>query len=277
MATYAIGDIQGCYDELQQLLEKVNFSSADQLWIAGDLVNRGNKSLETLRFLKSLGKQASCVLGNHDLHLLAVHYGAVSSKRNDTLSEILDAPDRPELMHWLRQQKLVILDKKHHYAMVHAGIPPCWSIKQARKRAKEVETVLKSTLANEFFHHMYGNDPNQWSNELAGWDRLRLITNYLTRMRFCDSNSTLDFSAKGTLESQPSGFQPWFTLPRNKKKDRKYQILFGHWAALEGEAAAENVFALDTGCVWGNRLTAMRLDDHQIFSTPALNSSSSKK
>jgi len=270
MATYAIGDIQGCYDELQNLLEKVNFSSQDQLWIAGDLVNRGPKSLETLRFLKDLGNQATCVLGNHDLHLLAVHYGAVSCKRNDTLDEILSAPDCIELMDWLRKQKLLVHDKKLNYAMVHAGIPPCWSVRKARKRAKEVETVLRGTLAREFFNHMYGNKPDCWSSSYEGWDRLRLITNYLTRMRFCDNNGKLDFSAKGTLESQPSGYQPWFKLPRKDPEEDPVRIIFGHWAALEGEAEAEHVFALDTGCVWGNKLTAMRLQDQQLFSVPAI-------
>lgn len=271
MATYAIGDIQGCYDELQKLLDKVQFGPSDQLWVAGDLVNRGPKSLETLRFLKSLGEQAVCVLGNHDLHLLAVHYNAVSVKRSDTLKPILEASDRQELMDWLRQQKLVVTDKEQGFVMVHAGIPPCWSVKQARKRAKEVEQVLQSTLAREFFNHMYGNTPDRWSPELEGWDRLRLITNYLTRMRFCRADSKLDFSTKGTLASQPATYHPWFILPRKKTRDMQYQILFGHWAALEGEAEPEHVFALDTGCVWGNKLTAMRLEDHKLFSVKALN------
>lgn len=270
MATYAIGDIQGCYDELQQLLAKIHFSDSDTLWVAGDLVNRGPKSLETLRFLKSLGNQAVCVLGNHDLHLLAVHYDAVKLKRNDTLRAILEAPDRQELMDWLRAQKLMASDNGTGYVMVHAGIPPCWTIRKAKKRAKEVERVLRSTLAREYFKHMYGNQPALWDAQLEGWDRLRTITNYLTRMRFCDPQGKLDFSAKGTLDTQPSGYQPWFKLPRKDTEEQHIKILFGHWAALEGEASAEHVYALDTGCVWGNKLTAMRLEDNAIFSVPAL-------
>ena len=269
MATYAIGDIQGCFDELKQLLELVSFSDNDHLLIAGDLVNRGPNSLETLRYIKNLGDQATVVLGNHDLHLLAVHYGAVTPKRADTIHDIIEAPDRQELMNWLRKQKLMASCKEHNAVLVHAGIPPCWTIKKARKRAKEVESVLKSTLAREFFQHMYGNKPDKWSAKQEGWDRLRLITNYFTRMRFCTPDGKLDFSAKGTLDSQPPGHRPWFTLPRKAPDEESIQILFGHWAALEGAAEAENVYALDTGCVWGNKLTALRLEDKQLFSVPA--------
>lgn len=269
MATYAIGDIQGCYDELRALLKQINFSADDHLWVAGDLVNRGPKSLETLRFLRSLGDRATCVLGNHDLHLLAVHYGSGRCKRSDTLHEILEAEDRPQLMDWLRQQKLLAYDKSHNCVMVHAGIPPCWSINKARKRAKEVEKILKSANASEFFQHMYGNEPDLWNSELEGWGRLRLITNYLTRMRFCSPSGQLDFSAKGSLASQPQGFLPWFKIPRKDPTESEIRILFGHWAALEGNADAEHVFALDTGCVWGNTLTALRLDDNKLFSVPA--------
>lgn len=270
MATYAIGDIQGCFDEFQKLLELISFSEADKLLIAGDLVNRGPKSLETLRFIKDLGDQASVVLGNHDLHLLAVHYGATAPKRADTLHDIIEAPDRNELMDWLRKQKLVLFNKEHNSVLVHAGIPPCWTIKKARKRAKEVETVLKSTLAREYFNHMYGNKPDCWSGKHEGWDRLRLITNYLTRMRFCTPDGKLDFNAKGTLESQPPGYLPWFKLTRKDPAEETTQILFGHWAALEGAVEEDNIVALDTGCVWGNKLTAIRLEDKQIFSVPAI-------
>lgn len=269
MATYAIGDIQGCFDELQSLLKLVDFNASDQLWIAGDLVNRGPKSLETLRYLKSLGDQATIVLGNHDLHLLAVHYGAVTPKRADTLNDILEAPDRNELMDWLRKQKLMVYNSSFNAVLVHAGVPPCWSIHKAKKRAKEVETVLKSTLAKEFFNHMYGNKPDCWSGKYEGWDRLRLITNYFTRMRFCTAQGKLDFSAKGTLESQPRGHLPWFKIPRKIPNEQDIKILFGHWAALEGQAEEQNVVALDTGCVWGNSLTALRLEDNQFFSVPA--------
>lgn len=269
MATYAIGDIQGCYDELQALLKQIDFSASDRLWVAGDLVNRGPKSLETLRFLRDLGDQATCVLGNHDLHLLAVHYGSTTSKRSDTLEKILEAPDRAELMQWLSQQKLIAHDKTLNVVMVHAGIPPCWTIRKARKRAKEVEKALQSSNAEQFFNHMYGNKPDIWRADLSGWERLRLITNYLTRMRFCSPEGQLDFSAKGSLASQPEGYHPWFKAPRKDPKENEIRILFGHWAALEGNADAEHVFALDTGCVWGNKLTALRLEDQQLFSVPA--------
>jgi len=270
MATYAIGDIQGCFDEFQQLLKLISFSENDHLMIAGDLVNRGPKSLETLRFIKELKGQATVVLGNHDLHLLAVHYGAVKLKRADTLNEILQAPDRLELMNWLRKQKLMVINQPHNAVLVHAGIPPCWTIKKARKRAKEVESILKSTLACEFFRHMYGNKPDCWSAKYEGWERLRLITNYFTRMRFCTAQSKLDFAAKGTLESQPPGFLPWFKHPRKSPEDLPKRILFGHWAALAGLVEEDNVFALDTGCVWGNKLSALRLEDQQVFSVPAI-------
>jgi bis(5'-nucleosyl)-tetraphosphatase (symmetrical) len=270
MAIYAVGDIQGCYEELKLLLQQIEFSENDQLWVAGDLVNRGPHSLETLRFIKSLGSRATCVLGNHDLHLLAIYFGATQHKRSDTLTPILQAPDKHELLTWLCKQKLMVYDRSARIAMVHAGIPPCWSIHKAQKRAKEVEKVLKSTLAGEFFNHVYGNQPDLWSSHHKGWNRLRLITNYLTRMRFCTSDGKLDFSAKGNLGSQPKDHKPWFQFPRKDPSEQGIRILFGHWAALEGDANAHNVFALDTGCVWGGKLTALRLDDMQLFSTPSI-------
>lgn len=267
MATYAIGDIQGCYDELISLLEEVSFSPQDQLWIAGDLVNRGPQSLETLRHLKAIQGQVKIVLGNHDLHLLAIHYGATGPKRSDTFHDILDAPDRDELMQWLLHQPLVVHDKALNYTMVHAGIPPQWGVKKALKRAAEVEQVLQSTLAREFFNHMYGNKPDHWSGSLEGWDRLRAITNYFTRMRFCDADGRLDFSVKGGLKKQPEGFLPWYK--HHGKALHKGRVIFGHWAALEGKADHESVFALDTGCVWGGTLTAMRLEDQKMFLVPS--------
>ena len=264
MATYALGDIQGCYDELQELLKKVNFSKNDKLWLAGDLVNRGPKSLETIRFLYSLRDQVTVVLGNHDLHMLAVYSGAIKAKRSDTFHDILAAPDAKKLMKWLRYQPLLATDEQLEFTMVHAGIPPQWSLKKAHRRAREVETVLQSTLANEFFRHMYGNQPTCWSGDLEGWDRLRTITNYFTRMRFCDSEGNMEFCAKGTLASQPTGFMPWFS--HEGKALKQGNIVFGHWAALEGKADRANVFAIDTGCVWGNTLTALRLDDKELIS-----------
>ncbi|SER19628.1 Bis(5'nucleosyl)-tetraphosphatase, ApaH [Amphritea atlantica] len=264
MATYAIGDIQGCYDELQALLEAVGFGETDRLWLAGDLVNRGPKSLQTLRFLYSIRDRVTVTLGNHDLHLLAVYHKAIRPKRSDTFHDILNAPDAKQLMKWLRHQPLLITNAQLGYTMVHAGIPPQWSLDKASKRAREVETILQSTLAEEFFRHMYGNQPACWSGKLKGWDRLRTITNYFTRMRFCDSLGRMEFSAKGTLSSQPTGFRPWFSHEGKALQDTK--LIFGHWAALEGKADIENVYALDTGCVWGGKLTALRLEDQTLFS-----------
>lgn len=264
MATYAIGDIQGCYDELQALLQKINFSDTDRLWLAGDLVNRGPKSLETLRFLYRIRDRVVVSLGNHDLHLLAVYSGALNAKRADTFDDILQAPDAKKMLRWLRYQPLLVSDKQLGFTMVHAGIPPQWSLKKAQKRAKEVEIILQSTLAGEFFKQMYGNQPTCWSSKLEGFARLRAITNYFTRMRFCDHKGCLEFSAKGSLSSQPAGFLPWYKHP-GKILD-KNRVIFGHWAALEGRADRANVYALDTGCVWGGKLTALRLEDQQLFS-----------
>lgn len=263
MATYAIGDIQGCYDDLLRLLDKIGFSDADRLWLAGDLVNRGPRSLEVLRFIKSLGNRAHSVLGNHDLHLLAVYHGTATGKRKDTLTPILEAPDRDELMHWLQRQPLLVDSQALGYVMTHAGIPPIWTLKQAKACAAEVEQVLRGALAGEYFRHMYGNHPHTWHDSIDGWDRLRLITNYLTRMRFIKPSGKLDFSANGGLETQPEGYHPWYDLPRAKPIKRIQ--LFGHWAAL-GETGHEDIIALDTGCVWGGRLSAVRLEDRAGFS-----------
>ncbi|SFF95553.1 symmetrical bis(5'-nucleosyl)-tetraphosphatase [Neptunomonas qingdaonensis] len=271
MATYAIGDIQGCFDEFQNLLELINFGQNDKLWLCGDLVNRGPKSLQTLRFIKELGVQAHMVLGNHDLHLLAVHYDITRKKKSDTLDEILCAPDREELMQWLQQQPLLHTDSRLNFTMVHAGIPPGWSINNAQKKAQEVENILRSAKAQAFFEHMYGNKPEKWSNDLKGWKRLRTITNYLTRMRFCTPEGKLEFASKGGLETQPDGFLPWYKHPHRKTAGEN--IIFGHWAALQGAADTQNVYALDTGCIWGVKLTALRLDDLSYYRTPSLQKS----
>lgn len=265
MATYAIGDLQGCYNELMRLLERIGYSDSDHLWFAGDLVNRGPDSLRTLRFVKALGSRGRTVLGNHDLHLLAVHQGNASSKRKDTLQPILDAPDREELLHWLLQQPLLVDDKALGYLMVHAGIPHIWSLKQAKRLALEVEEVLRGPLAAEFFNHMYGNRPNRWRESIRGWERLRLITNYFTRMRFIANDGRLDFSANGGLDTCPAGYHPWYALARVQPLKRT--LVFGHWAAL-GDTGRQDMIALDSGCVWGNALTALRLDDGERFSVP---------
>jgi bis(5'-nucleosyl)-tetraphosphatase (symmetrical) len=267
MATYVIGDLQGCLTPLIQLLEQINYHpEQDKLWFAGDLINRGEESLETLRFIKSLGNNATIVLGNHDLHLLAVSHGYGKLKRGDTLAEILTAGDRDDLMDWLRNQPLLHYDEQLNTVMTHAGIPPCWNLKKAQTLAKEVEDKLKSDSVDDFFSTMYGNKPDQWSDDLTGLDRLRAITNYLTRMRFCDENSKLDLESKEGINTATKGYAPWFNYPTKVPED--CHIVFGHWAALEGKTQKERIHALDTGCVWGGSLTALRLEDRQRFSTP---------
>ncbi|HEY5716932.1 MAG TPA: symmetrical bis(5'-nucleosyl)-tetraphosphatase [Motiliproteus sp.] len=260
MATYAIGDIQGCYSELCQLLDKVGFSDSDQLWLTGDLVNRGPESLATLRLVKTLGSRAITVLGNHDLHLLAVAHGQRSSSK-DTLAQVLNAPDRDELLHWLAQQPLLHHDLTLGYALVHAGIPPQWKLKHAERYAAEVEAVLRSDQAPLFYAAMYGNTPAAWSDELHGMERLRLITNYLTRMRFCTGDGTLELTTKTAATQPPPGYRAWFEHPERKSPGKR--ILFGHWASLEGRCNTPNCFSLDTGCVWGGSLTALCLETGQ--------------
>lgn len=266
MASYAIGDLQGCYRSFMALLEAIDFSSDDQLWLAGDLVNRGPGSLEVLRFALKHQQQLQVVLGNHDLHLLAVAFGDARCKPKDTLDSILEATDREHLLAWLLEQKLFHYDTQLGYCMSHAGLPPQWDIPTAAQLAQEVETVLTSDDAANYFRQMYGNSPDLWHPELEGMDRLRCITNYFTRMRFCTLEGQLEFASKEGLNSQPEGFIPWFSHPQRKAKDQR--ILFGHWAALEGLVKVDNVFALDTGCVWGGKLTAMRLEDGEFFSVP---------
>lgn len=266
MATYAIGDIQGCLPQLVQLLEQINYQAEeDRLWFAGDLINRGPASLETLRFIKSLGDSAKVVLGNHDLHLLAVAHGHGDLKRKDTLAEVLMASDRDELMNWLRNQPLCHYDPQLNTIMTHAGIPPCWDLDKTLSLAAEVEEKLKSDTVDDFFAAMYGNTPRKWSDDLTGMDRLRAITNYLTRMRFCDENSKLDLKSKEGINTAVKGYAPWFNYPTQLPEN--CHIVFGHWAAIEGITHQDNIHALDTGCVWGGSLTTLRLEDRQRFST----------
>lgn len=268
MTIFAVGDIQGCFDEFEQLLELINFGSEDQLWLAGDLINRGPKSLETLRYCQSLGNQLRVVLGNHDLHLIAVARGGAKNARKDTLDSILTAPDRESLLDWLQQQPLLHHDQQSGFTMTHAGIPPKWLLAEAIARANEVEAVLASAKASDFLENMYGNKPKRWQDDLDGIDRLRCITNYYTRMRFCDDQDTLDFDSKESADNPPLGYLPWFAHSNRAMKDQP--IIFGHWAALMGQANTANVFALDTGCVWGGQLTAMRLDNQALFSVPSM-------
>ena len=264
MTTYAIGDIQGCFTELQQLLEQVQFNrEKDTLWFTGDLVNRGPQSLEVLRYVKSLGDRHQVVLGNHDLHLLAVAYGFRQQHPGDTLDDILSAPDRRALLDWLRSRPLFVYDEALGYAMSHAGLAPNWTISQAQKLANEVETLLRSDIPEVFFREMYGNQPDAWNEQLTGTDRLRCIVNFFTRMRLCHPDGRLDFSYKGALNEKPQDLIPWFDV--KQRVNAKEKIIFGHWAALGGKVDVPNVFALDTGCVWGNCLTAMRFGDEKIF------------
>lgn len=265
MATYVIGDIQGCFDSLTCLLKNAPFIPGhDTLWVAGDMVNRGPKSLKTLRLIKAMGGKCKTVLGNHDLHLLAAAYGVLKPRRRDTFAEILNAPDRDELIEWLRQQPLIHYDPELKSLMVHAGIPPQWELQDALNYAEEVHIALTSSKIKPFLKNMYGDQPDYWDNSLKGWKRLRLITNYCTRMRICDADGKLDLTHKEGLSNMPDGFQPWFG--HTNRKTREVNILFGHWAALQGESDGDNVFALDTGCVWGGQLTMIRLEDHKLFS-----------
>jgi len=269
MATYAIGDIQGCYDEFIALLELVKFDPhQDTLWIAGDLVNRGPQSLSVLRFIKQLDDRNIVVLGNHDFHLLAIAEGHQQIRPHDTFQDILNAPDRDELLFWLRHQKLCHIDTEKNYVMAHAGILPQWSLNQAQSLAQEVEAILQSEDYKNLLAHMYGNEPDLWDKALTGWDRYRFIINVFVRMRYCDQFGRLNFSEKGSLDSQPSNLLPWFQLPN--AETFPYKIIFGHWAALNGITNTPRFFAIDTGCSWGHALTAFRLEDEKRFQTQCI-------
>lgn len=262
MAIYVVGDLQGCFAPLQQLLHKVQFNPPrDQLWSVGDLVNRGPESLATLRYVKSLGDSFRMVLGNHDLHLLAVARYGERSRPEDTLVDILNAPDREALLDWLQAQPLLI--SAAGYTLVHAGIPPQWSLPEAQQLAAEVETVLRSPHAEQFFATMYGDQPDNWSAQLPAPERWRVITNYLTRMRFCAANGRLELQNKQPPQHPPPGFAPWFSHHNRRTQNEK--IIFGHWAALGGKDVGANLFALDTGCAWGGRLRVMQLHTEQYI------------
>lgn len=265
MSIYAIGDVQGCFNELKKLIERIQFNpNKDTLWFTGDLVNRGPQSLDVLRFIKNLGKTQQIVLGNHDLHLLAVMHGAHPGFPGDTFEAILHAPDRDELMLWLCQQPLLYHDNENQFTLVHAGLSPEWDWITAKKLAHEVEIILQSEKRIDFFREMYQDSPTRWSDVLTGWERLRCITNYFTRVRFCFSDGSLELKEKSGIQEKSVERIPWFQFPDRKNKEMK--IIFGHWAALNGVTDTKNVFALDTGCVWGKRLTAMRLEDKKLFS-----------
>lgn len=260
MAVYAVGDIQGCCDEFERLLAVIRFDPhRDQLWLTGDLVNRGPRSLDTLRLVKSLGNAAITVLGNHDLHLLAIALDPQSKRKTrDTLDDILKAPDRDELLHWLRHQPMLHHDPQLRRTLIHAGLPPQWDLPQAIACAHELETALRDLPhARGLFQNMYGDEPDRWDDALHGFARLRFITNCLTRLRVCTENGRLKLKAKGSPDKLETGLYPWFRVPKRRTRDDR--IICGHWSAL-GFHNANNVLALDTGCVWGGTLCAVRLD-----------------
>ena len=258
MAIYAIGDVQGCYDELKRLLALLNVDpDRDELWFVGDLVNRGPRSLATLRYVRSLGKMATVVLGNHDIHLIALAFGNRSRAKVRELTDVLDAPDGGELVDWLRRRPLAHYRPEINTLMVHAGVPPQWDPLLTIKLAREVEQVLRGPQCAEYIRDLYGEKPNRWSPGLAGQDRLRFITNCLTRMRYCSADGTLDLRYNGAPGSQSRGLQPWFELPG--RQTATVRVVFGHWASL-GLLQRKNLLGIDTGCVWGRKLTAVRLD-----------------
>lgn len=261
MAVYAVGDVQGCVAPLERMLESVDFAPArDSLWLSGDMVNRGPHSLETLRLVRSLGESAVCVLGNHDLNLLAVSTGARKMRAADTMQNILSAPDRDELLDWLRRRPLAHFDSRLKTLMVHAGIYPGWRRKQVAHLAAEVESLLRGAEWKNFLRRMYGRHPARWQSVKHKWERARFITNALTRMRFCTRRGGLNFTAKGAPGSQPPALLPWFAHPHMQCKN--WRIVFGHWSSL-GFMRHENYLSLDSGCVWGRALTAVCLDGAQ--------------
>lgn len=262
MATYAIGDIQGCYRTLLRLLEAVSFNAeVDRLWFVGDLVNRGPESLSTLRFVRSLGDRATTVLGNHDLHLLAIYYADHPLRPADTFDDVLAAPDRGELLEWLRWRPILHRDTSLGYVLCHAGLPHIWSLDEAEQHARELETALRGPKHRRYFKKMYGNKPKRWREELEGRKRLRAITNYFTRMRVIDERGTLDLEYNGALEELPAHGFPWYSAYSGRPLE--LEIIFGHWAALDGLIEVPGIHALDTGCVWGNGLTALCLETRE--------------
>ncbi|QIT56461.1 symmetrical bis(5'-nucleosyl)-tetraphosphatase [Aquisalimonas sp. 2447] len=262
MAIYCIGDIQGCNSELQRLLEQLRFDPAlDRIWFVGDIVNRGPESLDALRFVHALGDSAITILGNHDIHLLACWRGYASPKPADTIQEILDAPDCDELLHWLRHQPLMHEDAALGYAMLHAGLYPGWTLADARRLAPEGEAALRAPEDDfdAFMANLYGDRPDRWSPQLEGWDRLRFIINAFTRMRYCDAEKRMLMDYKGAPETRPEGHYPWFETPGRKPVDEPLKVVSGHWSTL-GFEEGEDFVTIDTGCLWGGTLTAIRLD-----------------
>ncbi len=265
MSTYLIGDLQGCYDILRRLLDHLGFDPAtDTLWFAGDLVNRGPRSLQTLRFVRDLGSSAVNVLGNHDLHLLALAHGGRKGRR-DTLDDVLSAPDSAELLDWLRKQPLLHESPGSDLALMHAGLPPQWDLAQARTCAREAEAVLRGPDYAGLLRDMYGDEPARWTPELRGLPRLRFIINCYTRLRYCDARGRIDFDCKGAPGTQPARLMPWFAVPGRRSAGTT--LVFGHWSTLGRVHWPEHrVYGLDTGAVWGGKLTALRLEDRTLHS-----------
>ena len=266
MAIYAIGDVQGCYEQLQALIYQLNFDAdRDILWFTGDLVNRGPQSAEVLRYVKSLGNSAVTVLGNHDLHLLAVAYGHQAEKKDDSLQSILQAPDRDDLLDWIRARPLLHHDAEREITLIHAGLAPQWTLQSAIDCAREIERELQSDNFNQLLATMYGNDPDCWSSELGKWERLRFSINCFTRLRYVNGGGKLKLKAKGPPGSQPIGCLPWFqAADRQTIQDT---IIFGHWSTL-GFYLGDNVIGLDTGCLWGGQLTAVNIDGYKAGDKP---------
>jgi bis(5'-nucleosyl)-tetraphosphatase (symmetrical) len=257
MAIYAIGDVQGCYDELMALLKQIEFNSdCDRLWFAGDLINRGPKSLEVLRFVKALGDRAITVLGNHDLHLLALSQGNRSHYKHGSLDAVMQATDRDELIDWLRHRPIMYHHEKRGYSLIHAGLPPQWDLTTARACARELESALRGPGFHDFCQKMYGNEPDLWRDDLEGMERLRFITNAFTRLRFCTPDGRLAMREKGAPGSQSNGSLPWFQIAN--RATRNDRILFGHWSTL-GYHESGNTWCVDSGCLWGGQLTALKL------------------
>lgn len=264
MTTYAIGDVQGCFHAFNDLLGAIAFDrSKDRLWLVGDIVNRGAGSLEMLRWCFANRDVVQIVLGNHDLHALVVANGVVRLKKHDTLAPLLAAPDADELLDWLRHQPLMV--RENDMVMVHAGLLPGWTVEQALEYASEVETALQAEDYIAFLEQMYGNEPSAWDDALTGYDRLRVITNAMTRLRICDVAGDMEFAFKGELDTIPEGFMPWFDVPDRQNQD--HTIIFGHWSAL-GLQHRNNVHALDTGCLWGGHLTALNLETKAVTQVP---------
>lgn len=268
MALYAIGDVQGCFAALQRLLAQLRFDPArDRLWFTGDLVNRGPQSLAVLRFVAGLGDAAVTVLGNHDLHLLATAFGVAPAKKRDTLADLLAAPDREPLLHWLRQRPLVHHDAAHRWTLLHAGLVPQWTLAQALAYAAEVESLIRGPRAIDFFRAMYGDGPDRWREDLATPERHRFIVNVFTRLRYCAADGRIDLSHKGAPGTQPAPWQPWFNWPTARAQETR--VVFGHWSTL-GLYQSSTALGIDTGCVWGGTLTAVRLDgaERRVVSVP---------